>query len=172
MFWLKYIQSLFKTLNADTSPNEIASGVMLGSIIGLMPKFNLLALALWVVVLMFRTNFGMATASVVIFAIVGSITDPWAEHLGFYLLTGVPALKSFWTALYNMPIVPFTAFNNTLVLGNFVLGLILAVPVFFSAKKLVVAYRSYLRDRIMKWRIMQAFKASAVFDLYQRWTSR
>jgi uncharacterized protein (TIGR03546 family) len=172
MFWLKYLHSLFKTLNQDVSPNEIAAGIMLGAIIGLVPKFNLLALALWVIVLMFRINFGMATASVVLFAILGSITDPLAEKLGFWLLTDVPALKGFWTTLYNTPLVPFTAFNNTLVIGNFSFGLILALPIFFAARRGVVAYRVYGRDRIMKWRIMQTLQASKLFDLYSRWMNR
>jgi len=172
MFWLKYLKGLFSTLNADTSPNEIAAGVMLGAFLGLMPKFNLCAFVLWVIVFMFRVNFGMATASVLLFSILGSITDPWAEKIGFTLLTGVPALHGLWTTLYNTPIIPFSAFNNTLVMGNLALAMLLAIPVFLAARRFVVAYRLHLRDRIMQWRIMQAFKASAIFDLYQRWMSR
>ena len=172
MFWLKYFQSLFKTLNADISPNEIAAGVMLGAMIGLIPKFNLLALFLWVVVLMFRVNFGMATASIFLFAILGTITDPIAERMGFWLLTDVPALHGLWVALYNTPIIPFTSFNNTLVIGNLALGLLIAIPVFLGARKFVVAYRSHLKARIMKWRIMQILMASKIYDLYSRWFSR
>jgi len=171
MFWLKYIQSLFKTLNADVSPNEIAAGFMLGAMIGFIPKFNLLALLLWVIVLMVRVNFGMATAAVVIFSIVGSITDPLAERMGFWLLTGVPALQGFWSFLYNTPIIPFTSFNNTLVIGNLALGLLLAIPVFLGARHFVMAYRSHLKARIMKWRIMQILQASKLYNLYSRWTA-
>jgi len=171
MFWLKYIQSLFKTLNQDVSPNEIAAGVMLGAMMGLLPKFNLLSLFIWVCILMFRVNFGMATASIVIFAIVGSITDPLAERMGFYLLTGVPALQGLWVTLYNTPIIPFSSFNNTLVMGNLALGLIIAIPVFFGARRFVVDYRTHLKAKIMQWRVMQALQASKIYDLYNRWTS-
>jgi uncharacterized protein (TIGR03546 family) len=172
MFWLKYVQGLFKTLNENTSPNEIAAGVAIGAIIGLIPKGNLLALALWIVVLLFQVNISMATASIVIFAILGHLTDGLTERLGFLLLTGVPFLKGLWTALYNLPVVPFSSFNNTLVMGNFVFGLLLVTPVFFGMRRFVVTYRTRYRERVMRWKVMQAFQASGVYDFYQRWMRR
>lgn len=172
MFWLKYLHSLLKTLNADDAPGEIAAGIAIGAMIGLLPKFNLLALALWLIVFFFRVHFGMATAAVLIFAIVGAVTDPLAERLGFWALTGLPALQPVWTALYNTPIVPFTAFNNTLVMGNFLLGLMLLVPVYLGSRQLVMAYRARLRERILRWRIMQALMGSKVYDLLNRWLNR
>lgn len=172
MFWLKYIHGLLKTLNADTSPNEMAAGVAFGAMIGLLPKVNLLALALWLIVFFFRVNFGMATASIVIFAIGGSLTDPWTESLGYTLLTGMPTLRPLWVTLYNTPIVPFSAFNNTLVMGNFVVGTLLWVPIFLLARHGVVTYRLRWRERLMQTRLMQAFKASSVFDVWNRWWNR
>jgi uncharacterized protein (TIGR03546 family) len=172
MFWLKYIQGLFKALNENRSPNEVAAGVALGMIIGLIPKGNLLALLIWVIIMIFQVNISMATAAIVLFAIFGHITDPVAEKLGFFLLSGVPALKGLWTALYNTPIIPFTNFNNTLVMGNFALGLLLFVPVFFAMRRFVVVYRLRYRERVMQWKLMKAFQASAAFDLYQRWMKR
>ena len=73
--------------------------------------------------------------------------------------------------LYNTSIVPFTSFNNTLVIGNLLWGLLLAIPIFLGFRKFVIAYRSHLKERIMKWRIMQALQASKIYDLYSRWTS-
>jgi uncharacterized protein (TIGR03546 family) len=172
MFWLKYLQGLFRTLNENTSPNEIATGVALGAILGLIPKTNLLALGLWIVVLIFQVNISMATASVLLFAILGHITDPLIEKLGYWLLTGIPALKGTWAFLYNTPIIPFTSFNNTLVTGNLFFGILLFLPAFFGMRWFVVAYRVKYKERIMKWRIMQALQASKIYDLYSRWTHR
>src|ERR1051326_2904511 len=99
LFWLKYLKGLLQTLNEDVSPNEIAAGVVLGAMIGLIPKANLLALALWIIIWIFRVNVGMAGAAIVIFAILGHFVDPLAEKLGFWLLTDIPSLKGLWTAL-------------------------------------------------------------------------
>jgi uncharacterized protein (TIGR03546 family) len=172
MFWLKYVQGLIKTLNENTSPREIAGGVVLGSLLGFLPKTNLLSLFIWIVILMVQVNIGMATAAIIFFAIVGHLTDPFVEKLGFWVLTGLPGLKGFWTALYNTPIIPFSNFNNTLVMGNLLFGLILAIPLYFATKRGVVIYRERYRDRILRWKLIQAVTATQWFQLYQRWSGR
>src|SRR4051812_795596 len=120
MFWLKYLHSLLSTLNEDVSPNEIAAGICLGAAAGLIPKGNLILVAIAVAIWIFKVNKGMAGAALVIFAIFGHLTDPLTEKLGFLFLSKFTFLKGLWTLLYNLPIVPFTAFNNTLVMGNLV----------------------------------------------------
>lgn len=172
LFWLKYLKSLLQALNADISPNEIAAGVVLGAVIGLIPKANLLALGLWIIILLFRVHIGMAGASLLIFSLIGFLFDPVAEKLGFWLLAGVPSLASVWTALYNVPIVPFTSFNNTMVMGNFALGGLLALPLFFGMRAFVIAYRARYRDRVMRWKIMKLLKASQFYGAYGRWMNR
>lgn len=171
MFWLKYIQNLVKAFHGDESPNQLAAGFALGAIMGFVPKIGLMALVLWAVVIFFRVHIGMAIAATLIFAMLGVITDPLAEKLGFAVLTN-GSLQGFWTTLYNTPIVPFTSFNNTLVMGNLLVGLILFLPIFFAFKRVVLVYRERYRERVMKWKVMQAFKASAIYDLYSRWINR
>jgi uncharacterized protein (TIGR03546 family) len=172
MFWLNYLQKLVKALHDNTSPSELAGGFVIGAMIGLLPKFNLTALALWCVLILLRVNIGFGLLATVLFSIVGSITDPLVEKLGFFLLTDVPALTGLWTLLYNTPIIPFSAFNDTLVMGNFVFGLLLAGPLFLLVRKGIVSYRVAFKEKIMKWRVVQALTATKVFDLYLRWINR
>lgn len=172
MFWFKYVQGLLRTLNADVSPNEIAAGVVMGAAIGLMPKTNLLVLVLWCLVLIFRVNFGMATASIIIFALLGHLTDPLAERMGFWALTDVSALHNVWVFLYNRPFIPFTAFNNTLVLGNLILALLIAPFLFLAARHGVVVYRERYRAIVLDWKIMKVFNAGSYLDFWNRWRNR
>ncbi|MFA5974768.1 MAG: TIGR03546 family protein [Elusimicrobiota bacterium] len=172
LFWIKYLKGLLQTLNDDVSPNEIAAGVVFGVMIGLIPKGNLLALSLSILIMIFRVNAGMAGAAIVVFSILGHLTDPFCEKFGFWLLSGVPLFKGFWTFLYNTPIIPFTSFNNTLVMGNFAVGLLLALPVFFGMRAFVVTYRTRYRERVMQWKIMKFLKIHEFFDLYHRWVQR
>ena len=46
---LKWISGLFKALNANQNPAEMAHGLALGVMLGLMPKNN----ALWYLILVF-----------------------------------------------------------------------------------------------------------------------
>jgi len=171
MFWIKYIKSLIQAFHGDISPNQLAAGFAIGAVMGLVPKIGLMAAALWAVVLFFRVHIGMALAATILFAMLGFVTDPLAEKLGFAVLTNT-ALQGLWTTLYNTPIVPFTSFNNTLVMGNLLLGLVLAIPVFFAFKRFVLVYRERYREKVLKWKVIQWFKASAMVDLYSRWINR
>jgi uncharacterized protein (TIGR03546 family) len=67
-----------------------------------------------------------------------------------------------------MPIGPLTRFNNTVVMGSFVSGLILFTPVYFGMKKLVVAYREGLEAKIKKWKVVQMITGSKLWQWYER----
>ena len=68
-----------------------------------------------------------------LFVPVGFLLDPVFHRIGASLLQA-PSLRPLWTAMYNTPLVPYTNFNNTVVLGSFVGWLVLAVPIFFGAQ--------------------------------------
>lgn len=172
MFWFHYIAKLIKILNKDATPAQIAGGFAFGAMVGLIPKFNLLALLICIAILLIRVNIAIAVLATGLFAIVGAITDPFVEQLGYLLLTDLSALRGVWTFLYNLPVVPWTGFNNSLVLGNFVLGLALFVPLFVGMKAFVGVYRSRLRDRLAQWKVFQLLKASKLYQLYQRFGSK
>jgi uncharacterized protein (TIGR03546 family) len=81
------------------------------------------------------------------------------------LLVQTEGLAPLWTALYNAPLVPFTRFNNTVVLGSLVIALALFLPVLFGTRGLVVFYRARYKAKVdqlgfMKWinRLTQATK--------------
>ena len=78
----------------------------------------------------------------------------------------VAGLKGFWTQLYNTPIVPYTRFNNTIVLGSFVLGFLLLVPTYMAARIGVETYRTKLRERIKNSGFMKALTASTFYKYY------
>ena len=42
---------------------------------------------------------------------------------------GTPPLRPLWIAVYNRPLVPYTTFNNTVLLGSVVSRLVLAAVV-------------------------------------------
>jgi uncharacterized protein (TIGR03546 family) len=168
-FWVKYVKGLLNTFNADTSPNEVAAAFVLGATIGLIPKGNLATVLLLLITWVFRVNLGMAFATIFLFAIIGHFTDPLAERIGYWILAQVPALQGFWTTLYNTPIVPYSGFNNTLVMGNLLFALLLALSLFFAMRSLVVIYHSRYRERVKNSRAMKALEATKFYEAYKRW---
>ncbi len=55
--------------------------------------------------------------------------DSTAHAIG-QLLLGDASLRSTWSALERVPLVPWMSLHNTVVLGHFILGLVLLTPLY------------------------------------------
>jgi uncharacterized protein (TIGR03546 family) len=135
MIWfLRQLLYFRRAITAQDTPGQIAAGFALGMLLGLVPKGNLLAILLSLTIFASRANLGMAMVSALAFSILGPFCDPLTHRVGLALLTW-NALEPTWSNLYNLPLVPWTAFNNTVVLGNLVLGIGLVYPTFHFARR-------------------------------------
>ena len=118
------------------------------------PKGNLTAVALMVVLCASRVNLGAGLLSAFAFSWVGLATDPLAHQVGQRLLSA-EALTPIWTTLYDTPLVPWTDFNNTVVLGSFLLGLAVFYPCYRLSRPLFARYAPPLAARAQKLRVVQ-----------------
>jgi uncharacterized protein (TIGR03546 family) len=165
MFVLQFISKFIKVLRAGATPAQIAGGFMFGFIIGLMPFMTLQGVGLMAIMFLINVNLAAATFAMFASSFVAFLFDPLFHDLGFYMLT-MPALHGTWTSLYNMPVAPLSRFNNTVVLGSFAAGIILALPVFLLVRKGVISYRSGLEDKIKKWKIVRWITGSKLATWY------
>ncbi len=163
---LKLIQSLIKTLHSEGTPGQVAAGAALGAVIGLTPLMNIHNLAIFALIVVLNVSFGGGMLGWVLFAPVGFLLDPLFDAIGQRLLQA-PALIPMWTEWYNTPLVPYTNFNNTVVLGSFVSWLVLAIPIFFAARYGVARYRATVGERVRQSRLYQAVTASKVYNVYR-----
>ena len=69
--------------------------------------------------------------------------------------------------MYNTPLVPYTNFNNTIVLGSVVGWLALAVPIFFAARWAVARYRATIGERVQQSKFYKAITASKAYNIYR-----
>ena len=168
MFWLQIIKNFIQVLRSGQTPRQIAGGFALGAIVGLMPFFTLQGLLFWLVILVLDVNLSAALLAVTLFAIIAYILDPLFHALGYFLLVDSSPLHGFWTLLYNAPIAPLTRFNNTVVLGSFVAGFLLFVPVYFGMRRFVLAYRTHLHTKVEQLKIYQVISKSALVRWYYR----
>jgi uncharacterized protein (TIGR03546 family) len=101
---------------------------------------------------------------------LGFILDPAFDRIGHALLMETPALTPMWTSWFNAPLVPYTNFNNTVVLGSFVGWLVLFVPIVLLVRLLVIRYRATYGERVRRSRFYKAVTASQAYNVY-RWFS-
>ncbi|MCX5791591.1 MAG: TIGR03546 family protein [Elusimicrobia bacterium] len=162
---LGLIRQFIKGLTTETEPPQIAAGVALGFLIGLLPKATLTVQLLLVLVMALRVNFPIALLAICATMPLNPLLDRLTDPLGYALLSA-PALAPLWTQLYNMPVMPWTGFNNTVLLGGLVLGLALFAPVYFAARKGAAVYNERFKAKVMNSKLVKGLKGSWLFDWY------
>lgn len=162
---LKQIFSLIKLLNSETGHNQIAAGVAAGFILGMSPMLSLQSILVFLCLFVFRIQIGMAFISAFFFAFVAWILDPLFHAFGSALLEA-NALQGIWTTLYNMPLVPFTRFNNSIVMGAGVAALLLSPLIFFAGRTLVLKYRATVVVALQNTKAWKALKATSLYNWY------
>jgi len=86
--------------------------------------------------------------------ILSMLILPALDNFGWWILN-MDSLQNLFTTMYNMPFVPFTKFNNTLVMGGFVAGIVLWIPVFVLFMILIPLYRNNLSPKIKQSKIVK-----------------
>jgi uncharacterized protein (TIGR03546 family) len=164
------ILGLIRVMHSDTDPRQISLGFALGMIPGLTPLTSFHNLVVLLAILFLRVNIGAAMLSWGVFTILAFALDPLFHQMGLFLLTKVGFLQGLWTTLYNAPLVPYTRFNNSVVIGSLIFSLLAFYPVYWGGRLMVVKYRETLMDRFNHLKIVQVFKASDVYKWYSRYS--
>lgn len=86
MFLLRPFRLFFKALVVDATPRQMAFGFALGVLVGLVPKGNLLAVSLMMLMCSLRVNLGVGLATVFATTWAGVLLDPITHRIGEFLL--------------------------------------------------------------------------------------
>ena len=160
---------LLNSLNSGISPWQLAWGMSFGMMFGLTPFFDPVFgphnFIILLIVMSFQTNFGMFLLFSALFASLSYLLDPYFHDFGLYLLT-LDNLNGFWTGLYNNDLARVFNFNNSILLGSFVVSVLAFFPSMLLFKWLVVWYRATILPKIEKWHFVKLLRASSVFNLF------
>ncbi len=165
---LKLLQSLFRALHSEGTPQQVAAGFALGAALGLTPLASLHNLAIVAAVFLLRVSVPGAILGWLILLPMGFLLDPLFDAVGSALLLDAGQLRPLWTGIYNTPVLSLSSVNNTVVLGSLVGWLAVALPIYFLARAGVSRYRATLAPRIERSRAVRAVKATKLYNLY-RW---
>lgn len=164
-FLLNQLFQLIKMLNSEVGTNQIASGLSLGFALGMSPFLSLQGILIMLLMLVFRVQFGAAFLSAFFFSFIAYLLDPIFHIIGDAVLYA-PSLQGLWTTLYNMPLVPLTKFNNTVVMGSGVVGFILFIPLFFLFRILVTKYREKVVAKFKETKFWKSFQLTSFYKWY------
>ncbi|MCC2678618.1 MAG: hypothetical protein K0R29_1194 [Pseudobdellovibrio sp.] len=167
---MRQIIALIRLLHSETGQNQIASGLAFGVFLGFAPFLSLQTLFVLIVVFFFRVQLGAAFLSAFFFKFVAFLLDPVADPIGRALLEQ-ESLRPIWTKMYNVPLLPMTRFNNSIVMGSFMISLILCPILFFAFRSMILKYRVAVVSHVENTKVWKALKATKFYDWYQKYNN-
>lgn len=111
---------------------QMALAISLGLMLGLLPKYNLLAAALALVILVMPVHTLLAIVSSIFATCLMPAISPLENQLGMMLLEH-PKTQFVWEYCDSALLLPWMGLTNSVVIGGFAIGLALFYPVFLCA---------------------------------------
>ena len=154
--FITWIAKIVAALNSNVRPRQIAAAIALALLLALIPKANLLWVTLFAVTFFLKINQAVELTFLAIFDLIALFLDPLLHALGYAVLT-LPALHGLFTALYNVPVLYFFKFYNTVVMGGLIAGIVLFVPMYLAARWGINIYRDKIREKIAHSKLVKGF---------------
>jgi len=164
---LKSIGNLIMALNGNLKKSQIAAGVAWGVLLGLVPLSNPFGIVLFICSFFFTHNHGAKIFGMAIVKILSMMILPALDVLGWQILN-IDSLQPLFTTMYNMPFVPFTKFNNTLVMGGLAAGIVLWLPVFVLFMVLIPLYRNHLAPKIRESKFVKKLAETPILGFFDK----
>ena len=162
---LRQFFGLIQLLHSDTGAIQMAAGVTCGFILGMTPTLSLQSFLIFMGLFIFRIQIGAALISTFFFSLIAYLLDPIFHRTGLFILN-METFEGIFISLYNMPFIPYTRFNNTIVMGSGIVAIALSPLIFFLAKKLIEKYRVKVVEKFKQTKFWKAIKATSLFEWY------
>lgn len=165
---LKQLFQLLKLLNSETGTNQIAAGIAAGFILGMSPFLSLQGLLVISLAIVFRIQFGACMVAAFFFKFIAYLLDPVFHQVGLAILN-TEGLETIFTTLYNMPIIPFTRFNNSVVMGSGIVAILMSPLIFVLSRIMIVKYREKVVEKFKQTKLWKAIKATSLYKWYYKY---
>lgn len=153
--WLKFKG----TVRGFDSPRQLALGIALGMLIGLIPKDSLLPYAIGLIAILSHSNLLCLGISAFVFTKLGPLLDGLSHPLGAWALN-LSAIEPSLNWLYQWPLLPWMRLENTVVTGSFIVGLLSFIPVYLVSELFFrrlgsKTYNLLIQTRAVRWLVGQ-----------------
>ena len=156
---LHLLVNLFKALNANAAPGQLALSFVLGMILGLTPFWSAQTLIILALILVLRINLTALLVAWGFFTGLAYLLDPLFDQVGNWVLH-LPQLQPLFTDWYNNAFWRLMHFNYTIVMGSWVVSIVLAPFAFMLFLKLIRLYRQRFLTWVNKFKVVKMLKAA------------
>lgn len=165
MFLVKQIFALLRLLHSENGDKSIAIGVSLGFILGLTPVLSLQGVLLLLILIFCRIQVVAALLAWLAFSFLPLIIPQPLNYIGSVILEA-SFLRPLWSMFYKAPVIPLSQFNNTIVMGGFVLGILGSPLIYKSALFLTKKYRGTIGSYLSNTKFVKVIKGSKLYNWY------
>ena len=157
LFFLNLPAKIVRLFDSNYSSSEVASGICMGMFMGFLPMNSFIAVPLFACFFIFKINRLAAMLVLPLFKLIYFIGFyKLADAVGGMVLIKADFLSEFWRIITHFPLLALIGLNDTLVSGGLTISFILAVPMFFGAKKFVEFGRlrffsKFKGSKFVKW---------------------
>jgi uncharacterized protein (TIGR03546 family) len=162
--------SLIKLLHSENGAGQIAAGLTLGLLMGLSPIVSIQGLIFIILLLALRVQIGAALAMTAVtkfFAVI--LISPLASTGAFVL--EMKQLNGLFIKMYNAPIIPFTNFNHSVVMGGFVFSVVFGPMIFILFLILIKKYQLNAVEKVRHSKVGKAIQASSLYQWYLKYSN-
>ena len=138
-------ERIIAILSKNRKPNHIAWGIAIGIMLGLIPKDNLVVLSLVVVLACMRVNQLAACCTAISLSFLAGWFYPLTNYVGSLLLSQ-PRIANGIVYLYQIPMLPWTCLENSLVMGGIGVGLSAILPTYVICRWAIFKARQKLHS--------------------------
>ncbi len=149
-----------RIVDGVNSAHQLALGISLGAIIGLIPKDSAFAWIAVLILVLSRGNLLCGILSAVAFSYVSPGFDGWFDHVGSQILS-LSSLTEFWASCMEVPWLAWTRFNNSVVMGTVTLGAGLAVPLYLISRFFFRVWGLAIIDAFLALPVIRTFIGNA-----------
>ncbi len=164
---IRMLANLLKVLNSENDPAQISLAFCFSMLSGFLPFFSPINLVILFIVFALRVNLSAYLLGTAFFTGVAYLLDPLFHPVGLAVLTS-PSLEGLWTSMYNSTIWRIQKFNNSIVMGSFIVGVILFIPLFLLSNALIRRYREHILEWVRKTPLMKMITASNFYHIYTK----
>ncbi len=137
MRWIvRMVGGVLRCTSTHRHPSAIALACAFGLAIGFIPKDNLFVVSLVAAMCFLRMNYLLACSLMAIVSFAAPSADLVTNSFGQWLLES-PSLQALWNRIASWPVLPWFRWNNSVVLGGFVVGMASFAPVYIVSILLI-----------------------------------
>ena len=142
---ISLVQAFSNSVRGVDSSKQLALGVAVGMMAGLVPKENLIFVGLLVFLVVSGANLLTGLVSVVVSSVASPHVDSIFHFAGSQILSTDFATRIV-SGFLELPFASWTELNNTVVCGSMFIGLAFVVPLYFVSFGLFHHFRTPIKN--------------------------